>query len=182
MNESPVHTADPMDAAGWALRLSRLVEALAEALVQRGWMLATAESCTGGLIAATCTDRAGSSAWFDRAAVTYSNDAKQTMLGVSAASIERDGAVSESVVRAMAEGALLHSRAQVAVAVSGVAGPGGGSPDKPVGTVWVAWAVADQPTSARCFLFDGDRAQVRWQTCEAALAGVLKLLQSPSKG
>lgn len=182
MNESPVHTADPMDAAGWALRLSRLVEALAEALVQRGWMLATAESCTGGLIAGTCTDRAGSSQWFDSAVVSYSNHAKQGWLGVPPDLIERDGAVSESVVRAMAEGVRARSGARVAVAVSGIAGPGGGSCDKPVGTVWVAWAVVDQPTSARCFLFDGDRAQVRWQTCEAALAGVLKLLQSPSKG
>lgn len=154
-------------------RLEALVAALAQALTQRGWLLATAESCTGGLIATTCTDMAGSSAWFDRAAVTYSNEAKQTMLGVPAELIERDGAVSESVVRAMAEGLLAHSRAQVGIAVSGVAGPGGGSPDKPVGTVWVAWAVQGQATAAQRLQLDGDRAQVRWQTCEAALTAAL---------
>lgn len=154
-------------------RLDALVAALAQALTQRGWMLATAESCTGGLIATTCTDMAGSSAWFDRAAVTYSNEAKHTMLGVPAELIERDGAVSESVVRAMAEGLLAHSRAQVGIAVSGVAGPGGGSPDKPVGTVWVAWAVHGQATTVQRFQLDGGRAQVRWQTCEVALRAAL---------
>jgi nicotinamide-nucleotide amidase len=154
-------------------RLDALVATLADALTQRGWLLATAESCTGGLIAAMCTDRAGSSQWFDAAVVSYSNEAKQGWLGVPTELIERDGAVSESVVRAMAEGVLARSRAQVSVAVSGIAGPGGGSPDKPVGTVWVAWAVRGQASSAARFQFDGDRAQVRWQTCEVALQGLL---------
>ncbi len=154
-------------------RLDALVADVAQALTQRGWLLATAESCTGGLIATTCTDSAGSSSWFDRAAVTYSNEAKQTMLGVPAELIERDGAVSESVVRAMAAGMLARSRAYVAIAVSGVAGPGGGSPDKPVGTVWVAWAVQGQATTSQRFQFEGGRAQVRWQTCEAALTAAL---------
>ena len=104
------------------------------------------------------------------------------VVGYLALLVSATGLADEVTGKASRVGAYLLSRAQVAVAVSGVAGPGGGSPDKPVGTVWVAWAVADQPTSVRCFLFDGDRAQVRWQTCEAALAGVLKLLQSPSKG
>ncbi len=156
-----------------AERLSQLVAALADALTKRSWCLATAESCTGGLIAATCTDLAGSSAWFDRAAVTYSNEAKHTMLGVPVQLIEQDGAVSESVVRAMAEGVLAHSRAHLSVAVSGIAGPGGGTPDKPVGTVWVAWAVKGHGTTAQRFQFNGDRAQVRWQTCEVALQGAL---------
>jgi nicotinamide-nucleotide amidase len=158
--------------------LDALVAELAQALTQRGWLLATAESCTGGLIATTCTDMAGSSAWFDRAAVTYSNEAKQTMLGVPAELIERDGAVSESVVRAMAEGMLARSSAHVAIAVSGVAGPGGGSTDKPVGTVWVAWAKQGQATAAQRFQFDGGRAQVRWQTCEVALKGALLLIKA----
>ena len=109
---------------------------LAEILQQRGWMMATAESCTGGLIAGACTDLSGSSTWFERGFVTYSNAAKTGMLGVDAALIAAHGAVSEAVARAMAEGALRRSLAQVSVAVTGVAGPTGGSVDKPVGTVW----------------------------------------------
>jgi nicotinamide-nucleotide amidase len=167
---------------GWAeqdrQRLDTLVADLAEALTKRGWLLTTAESCTGGLIAATCTDLAGSSQWFDVAVVSYSNEAKHTMLGVPAELVERDGAVSESVVRAMAEGVLARSRANVAVAVSGIAGPGGGAPEKPVGTVWVAWAVAGHATSAQRFQFAGNRAQVRWQTCEVALRGALAKINS----
>ena len=161
-------------------QLGALVVALADALTQRGWLLATAESCTGGLIAATCTDLAGSSQWFDVAVVSYSNEAKQGWLGVPNELIERDGAVSESVVRAMAEGVLARSRAHVAVAVSGIAGPGGGTADKPVGTVWVAWAMKGQATTATRFQFDGDRAKVRWQTCEAALRHVLHVCSQPA--
>ncbi|MEY4140223.1 MAG: hypothetical protein RLZZ371_2405, partial [Pseudomonadota bacterium] len=115
-------------------------ELLARLLMQKGWMMATAESCTGGLIAANCTDLAGSSNWFERGFVTYSNAAKNELLGVDPALIKSHGAVSEPVVRAMASGALAHSQAQVAIAVTGVAGPGGGSAEKPVGTVWLAWA------------------------------------------
>ena len=117
--------------------IEELVQKLAAKLIEKGWMLATAESCTGGMIAAACTDLAGSSQWFDRGFVTYSNEAKTEMLGVPAELIEKHGAVSEEVVRAMAEGAIRHSRAQVSIAVTGIAGPGGGSAEKPVGTVWV---------------------------------------------
>ncbi|WP_457330509.1 CinA family protein, partial [Rhizobacter sp. P5_C2] len=116
------------------------VLALARVLRQRGGSIATAESCTGGLIAAACTSVAGSSDWFERGFVTYSNEAKTQMLGVPAALIAQHGAVSEEVARAMAEGALRHSPARFAVAVTGIAGPGGAVPGKPVGTVWLAWA------------------------------------------
>jgi nicotinamide-nucleotide amidase len=155
--------------------VSELVSGLAAALLARGWMLATAESCTGGLIAAACTDRAGSSAWFERGFVSYSNRAKEELLGVPAALIQRHGAVSEPVVRAMAEGALRHSQAQASVAVTGVAGPSGGSADKPVGLVWLGWCVAGH-VDAVCAHFDGDRAQVRAATVRHALAGLLTRL------
>ncbi len=151
------------------------VAELARALPAKRWMMATAESCTGGLIAASCTELAGSSAWFDRGVVSYSNEAKSELLGVDPALILAHGAVSEPVARAMAEGVLARSKATVAVAVTGIAGPGGGSADKPVGTVWLAWACQGQPTQARCHLFNGDRAAVRWQTCVVALQGVLAL-------
>lgn len=153
--------------------LLALVRALAARLTAQGWQLATAESCTGGLIAATCTEVSGSSAWFERGVVTYSNEAKTELLGVEAALIAAHGAVSEPVARAMAEGALGRSRAQVAVAVTGVAGPTGGSPDKPVGTVWLAWATRDQATRAERCQFPGDRVSVRQATVERALRGLL---------
>ena len=152
------------------------VPRLADLLMARHWTLATAESCTGGLIAAACTDVAGSSAWFDRGFVTYSNQAKTDMLGVDAGLIDTHGAVSEAVARAMAEGALQRAGVDLAVAVTGVAGPGGGSPSKPVGTVWLAWAVREQATTAHCIVFSGERAQVRQQTCEAALNGLIARL------
>jgi len=148
---------------------------LAEILQKWGWMMATAESCTGGLIAGACTDLAGSSNWFERGFVTYSNAAKTEMLGVDAALIEAQGAVSESVARAMAIGALRHSRAQVSVAVTGVAGPTGGSADKPVGTVWFGWATP-AGVLAEHRRFDGDRAAVRQATVAHALAGLLARL------
>ncbi|MFZ2309761.1 MAG: CinA family protein [Rhodoferax sp.] len=149
---------------------------LADLLLSRGLKLATAESCTGGLIAATCTDLSGSSAWLERGFVTYSNEAKSEMLGVDAALISRDGAVSESVVRAMAQGALAHSQAQVAVAVTGVAGPTGGSAAKPVGTVWLGWATP-QGVVSEVQHFAGDRAQVRAATVLHALQRLVELLQ-----
>ncbi len=151
---------------------------MANFLLENGLMMATAESCTGGLIAATCTDLAGSSAWFERGFVTYSNAAKTESLGVPAALIAQHGAVSEPVVRAMALGALAHSRAQVAVAVTGVAGPGGGSADKPVGTVWLAWAVGGR-VSTECRQFAGDRAAVRSATVAHALAQLAVQLAVP---
>ncbi|WP_119155180.1 CinA family protein [Caldimonas tepidiphila] len=145
------------------------VQALAAALKARGWRLATAESCTGGLIAAACTAVAGSSDWFERGFVSYANEAKTELLGVPPAEIEAHGAVSAEVARAMAEGALAHSRAQLAVAVTGVAGPGGGSPAKPVGTVWFGFSRQGGETLAECRRFDGDRAQVRAATVAHAL-------------
>lgn len=154
-----------------------LAEQLAQALSQRGWMLATAESCTGGLIAAACTELAGSSVWFERGVVTYSNEAKTELIGVPADLIARHGAVSEAVALAMAEGVLQRSRAQVAVAVTGIAGPSGGSVDKPVGTVWLAWAQQGQAPQAICQQFKGDRAAVREGTVRCALQGVLDHLK-----
>ena len=142
---------------------------IATQLQARGWMLATAESCTGGMVAAACTDLAGSSQWFERGFVSYSNAAKTELLGVPASLIAVHGAVSEPVARAMAQGALAHSHAQVSLAVTGVAGPTGGSADKPVGTVWFAWCVAGQ-THSEVVHFGGDRAAVRQATLCHALA------------
>lgn len=158
------------------MEIQTLTQQLAELLRARGWQLATAESCTGGGIAAALTDLAGSSQWFDRGFVTYSNQAKQDMLGVSAATLDSEGAVSEATVREMVAGALAHSAAQVAVAVSGIAGPSGGSADKPVGTVYLAWQVAGAEPVVRTEHFDGDRAAVREQTIVCALQGVLDVL------
>ena len=156
------------------------VAILADGLRARGWRIATAESCTGGRIAGACTDLAGSSDWFERGWVSYSNAAKTDLLGVPAALIEAEGAVSEPVAVAMAAGALHGSRADLAVAVTGVAGPGGGSAAKPVGTVWLAWAwrdAAGQPcTRAALRQFDGDRAAVRLATVAAALQGLIDAL------
>ncbi len=138
-------------------------------------MLATAESCTGGMIAAACTDLSGSSQWFERGFVTYSNEAKAEMLAVPPGLIEEHGAVSESVARAMADGALAHSRAQVSLAVTGIAGPTGGTEAKPVGTVWFAWCV-DGETHSEMQHFAGDRAAVRMATVRYALKRLLSLL------
>lgn len=145
---------------------------LAGALQRRGWMLATAESCTGGLIAGACTELAGSSNWFERGFVSYSNAAKTELLGVDAALIAREGAVSEPVVRAMAEGASARARVRVSLAVTGVAGPGGGSAAKPVGTVWFGWCI-DGALHSECRRFDGDRAAVRGATVRHALQRLL---------
>ncbi len=150
------------------------VEALALALRARGWMLATAESCTGGLISAACTSLAGSSDWFERGFVTYSNAAKTELLDVPSPLIQTHGAVSEEVARAMAEGALKRSKAHVSVAVTGVAGPGGGSADKPVGTVWMAVSTAGGSTAVELLQLAGDRAAVRRQTLACALTAVLQ--------
>jgi len=148
---------------------------IANILIEKKWLLTSAESCTGGLISAVCTDLSGSSKWFERGFVTYSNAAKTALLGVDAALIAQYGAVSEPVVRAMASGALAHSHAQVAVAVTGVAGPTGGSADKPVGTVWLGWATPAGVASQHC-LFAGDRAAVRAATVHQALAHLLQQL------
>jgi nicotinamide-nucleotide amidase len=158
--------------------LAAQVEALAAALRARRLTLATAESCTGGLIAAACTSLAGSSDWFERGYVTYSNAAKTDSIGVPAALIAAHGAVSEPVARAMAEGARDRSGAGIAVAVTGIAGPGGGSPDKPVGTVWLAVASA-ATTHAERLQLPGDRAAVRRATVARALAVLLATLTTP---
>jgi nicotinamide-nucleotide amidase len=156
--------------------LTLLATRLGEGLSARGWQLAVAESCTGGWIAKTCTDVSGASAWFDRGFVTYSNQSKQDLLGVSADTLARHGAVSQAVVLEMAAGACQRAKVQLAVAVSGVAGPGGGTPTKPVGTVWIAWAGEHLAGRARHYLFDGDRDAVRHQAVAAALQGLLDYL------
>jgi nicotinamide-nucleotide amidase len=153
------------------------VAPLADALRRQGWRLCAAESCTGGLLAAACTALAGSSDWFERGFVTYSNDAKTELLGVPAALIERFGAVSEEVVLAMAAGALVHSHAEVAAAVTGIAGPGGAVPGKPVGTVWIACGRAGALRSERLQL-DGDRDAVRGATVRIVLDRLLALVQA----
>ena len=155
------------------------IELLADLMLENGLFMAAAESCTGGLIAAACTDLAGSSAWFERGFVTYSNAAKTDMLGVDAALITQHGAVSEPVARAMAFGAIRHSHAQVSVAVTGVAGPTGGSRDKPVGTVWFAWSVCGSLQS-EMMCFNGDRAGVRQATVHHAISRLLTLLKKNS--
>jgi len=151
--------------------ISDIVRHLARLLQQRGSLLACAESCTGGWIAQVITDQPGSSAWFDRGFVTYSNLAKTQMLGVEPTLLERQGAVSQAVAEAMVTGALVHSAADYAVAVTGIAGPGGGSMDKPVGTVWLAWA---GPCGVESQLqhFTGDRMAIRQATVQAALVGL----------
>ena len=146
------------------------------ALKAHGLKLATAESCTGGGVAEAITDVAGSSAWFERGFIAYSNQAKQQMLGVSEATLNQHGAVSEATVREMVAGALQHGSAQVALAVSGIAGPAGGTPDKPVGTVWFAWGIKNGAIHARRHQIDGNRAEVRAQSVHIALQGVLDLL------
>ena len=150
------------------LSLHESLQHLAAALRAHGWRMATAESCTGGLIAAACTSLAGSSDWFECGFVTYSNEAKTALLGVPAALIGAHGAVSEEVARAMVSGALQQARVQLAVAVTGIAGPGGAVPGKPVGTVWLAWGTADGVHAERLQL-QGDRAAVRGATVAAAL-------------
>ena len=154
-----------------------LCRLLADLMLKKQFYLATAESCTGGLIAAACTDLAGSSQWFDRGFVTYSNAAKTDMLGVDATLIAQFGAVSAQVAAAMAQGAVHNSKAQVSIAVTGVAGPAGGSAEKPVGTVWIGWCVDGQTTTELCH-FDGDRATVRALTVQRALQGLIERLQA----
>jgi nicotinamide-nucleotide amidase len=170
-----------------SLGLDRLVEvqalegllgALAHGLTARHWRLVTAESCTGGLVAAACTSIAGSSDWFERGYVTYSNEAKSESLGVPAELIKRHGAVSREVAMAMVMGAMQRSGAQVGVATTGIAGPSGGSPRKPVGTVWFAWARGQDFVEAECRHFHGDRTQVRAAATRHALQRVRALLEA----
>ncbi|MEO5735456.1 MAG: CinA family protein [Rubrivivax sp.] len=162
MNETPTSTLT-------------LTLALAKGLQRNGLCMAAAESCTGGLIAAACTALAGSSNWFERGFVTYSNAAKTDLLGVPPALIAAHGAVSEEVARAMAQGALTHAPVQLAVAVTGIAGPGGAVAGKPVGTVWLAWGRADD-LRAECLHLSGDRAAVRETTVQAALQRLVAMV------
>lgn len=154
----------------------RLAEDLGKHLLKHHWQCAVAESCTGGSLAAAITDYPGSSQWFDRGFVTYSNDAKQQMLSVSSDTLTRFGAVSEETVCAMAEGALQASSAQLTVAISGIAGPDGGSIEKPVGTVWIAWASHSKPTHAQRYLLQGDRSAIREQSVNEALRGLIAMI------
>ncbi len=145
-------------------------------LLEQNRKLVTAESCTGGWVAKCITDIAGSSAWFDRGFVTYSNRAKRDMLGVAATTLETQGAVSEATVCEMARGALAHSAADIAVAISGIAGPDGGLPGKPVGTVCIAWLVSGAPPCVETRQFHGDREAIRRQAVARALEGLLDVL------
>jgi len=156
--------------------LENLAEQLGNSLLARGELLTAAESCTGGWLAQSVTAIAGSSAWFDRGFVTYSNAAKMDMLGVPETTLARHGAVSEPTARAMAQGALAHSLADWSVAITGIAGPSGGSPEKPVGTVCFAWAQKDAGCEAQTCHFSGDRAAVREQSVAHALQGLLARL------
>ena len=158
--------------------MNELVQAIAARLAAHGAMLATAESCTGGWAAQALTALAGSSNWFERGFVTYSNGAKQEMLGVRAETLVRHGAVSEETAREMALGAIAHSGASVALAITGIAGPGGGTREKPVGTVCFAWALQGAAARSETRHFSGDREAVRRQSVERALAGVLELLDA----
>ena len=149
---------------------------IGELLRKQDRTLAVAESCTGGWLAKCLTDIAGSSQWFERGFVTYSNAAKREMLGVRSATLLREGAVSEAVVLEMANGVLDHSRADIAVAISGIAGPGGAVPGKPVGTVCFAWAIKDDIHQQDTRYFEGDREAVRQQSVACALQGLLDVL------
>jgi nicotinamide-nucleotide amidase len=164
--------------------LETLCTALAQVLIARKMSMVTAESCTGGLIAASSTQLSGSSAWFERGFVTYSNAAKSALLGVPYSLIETQGAVSEEVAKAMALGALAHSPAHISVAVTGIAGPTGGSAAKPVGTVWLAWAWRDSQhalhSEAMLRRFEGTRSEVRYATAELALAHLTELVEKTS--
>jgi nicotinamide-nucleotide amidase len=159
---------------------TRLAKLVGNALKGHGMTLTTAESCTGGGVAQAVTRISGSSAWFDRGFVSYSNASKEEMLGVSPDTLETHGAVSEETVREMADGALQYSRAQVALSVSGIAGPTGGTPEKPVGMVWFAWATNDTVKTA-CHFISGDRDAIRVKAVRIALQGVIKLLNSRTK-
>jgi nicotinamide-nucleotide amidase len=154
--------------------VTELATALGAALKMRGSMLALAESCTGGMVAEAITSVAGSSAWFDRGFVTYSNQAKIDMLGVRAVTLQKFGAVSEEVAAEMALGCLKNSQAQIAGSITGIAGPDGGTANKPVGTVWLAWATDDSQIKTKVYLFEGNRQQIRQQAAAALMAALIK--------
>ncbi len=151
-----------------------LAVTLGQLLLEKKCRCAVAESCTGGGLSFAITEIPGSSQWFDRGFVTYSNESKQEVLGLSSQLLIKEGAVSEATVSAMAHAVIERSKADVSVAISGVAGPGGGSVDKPVGTVWIAWAGGHQLTQARRYFFEGDREKIRLKSIEVALEGLIE--------
>jgi nicotinamide-nucleotide amidase len=153
-----------------------LARELGDKLLARGWMLTTAESCTGGWVGELVTSLAGSSQWYERGFITYANAAKTEMLGVSPELLDTYGAVSEETAAAMAAGALAHSHAQAALAISGIAGPGGGTPQKPVGLVCYGWVLADGTRMSSTCRLDGDREEIRSRAVAAALRGLIELL------
>ncbi len=157
-------------------KLNNLAANLGELLIGNQWQVTTAESCTGGGVAAAITSVAGSSKWFEQGFITYSNAAKQQQLNVEESLLDKHGAVSEPVVLAMAKGACEQAGANVGIAVSGIAGPGGGAVNKPVGTVWLAWALPNTHTMAKCYCFEGDREAVRSQAVVIAISELNKLL------
>lgn len=159
------------------MNASDLTKTLAQILLSRSWTISLAESCTGGLVCATLTDLAGSSEWFERGYITYSNEAKTECLDIPPELIESHGAVSEQVAKVMAEGARINSGSNVAISITGVAGPSGGSAEKPVGTVCFAWATESQ-TLTKTMHFDGDRQMIRQQATELALTELIALLRS----
>ncbi|NIB39688.1 CinA family protein [Pseudomaricurvus alkylphenolicus] len=171
-----VNHSDTSSEEAYQQSCEALSKSLGRELLQQGLVLGTAESCTGGMIAAAITDTAGSSAWFEEGLVTYANQSKQRLLGVDEAVLDQHGAVSRPVVEAMVAGVLARG-ADVAVATSGIAGPDGGSADKPVGTVWLAWGTA-QGTHSQCEVFAGNRRQVREQAVLFALNGLMEQLQA----
>jgi len=155
------------------LSLTQLSQDLADLFITHNLRLAAAESCTGGWLAKCCTDIEGSSQWFERGFVTYSNEAKQSLLGVKQTTLSDHGAVSQQTAEAMAQGAIANSLANISVGITGIAGPAGGSTDKPVGTVWIAWAT-NTSINSHCYHFTGDRDAVRRQAVFAALSGIIK--------
>ena len=161
--------------------IDHLAIEVGEVLLTRNCKLVTVESCTGGWVSQAVTSVSGSSNWFDRGFVTYSNEAKQELVGVQADSLEVYGAVSETVAIEMAIGGLNNSCADIAVSVTGIAGPDGGTPNKPVGTVWIGWANRSGKATAKCYRFSGDRNAVRRETVQKALSGIHKFIPSKSK-
>jgi nicotinamide-nucleotide amidase len=156
--------------------LDKEINQLKTQLIKRRLTICTAESCTGGLISKLFTDKPGSSDWFDCAFITYTNAAKKKMLGVMQSTLDNSGAVSQPTVLEMSEGAIKNSQSYVSIATSGVAGPGGGSKEKPIGMVWISWSGKNYETITECFYFDGDRDSIRYQAAQAAIKGAVKYI------
>ncbi|MDH5423884.1 MAG: nicotinamide-nucleotide amidohydrolase family protein [Gammaproteobacteria bacterium] len=160
------------------IQLSDAILALSKLLIVKNYKMATAESCTGGWVAKAATDLAGSSSWFDRGLVTYSNQSKMDILGVSAATLEAYGAVSQQTVVEMVAGLLRSNSVSIGVAISGIAGPDGGTIEKPLGTVWLAWQSKSSEVFSKCYLFEGNREDIRLQAALKAVTGMIDLLES----